>query len=408
MTKPATKKPLSKICYLLKSFPEISETFIVEEMQSMMDAGIAVDAIAIYQGNFDLQHPIAESFLKTVAVSYVKPVAYPQMLSCLAQLLVKKPGRCFKTLVKALQSSKERWRYFIMLPYAVSVLTQGVDYLHAHFADENLQLAEVLSEWTGIPYGFTAHRYDIFEAVLEQLSELANKAAAVVTVSEFNKRFMVANYAIAPEKIYVAYNGIRTELFQPNRQAANNACLNLVNVGRLVAIKGQDILLAAVHLVRTQGYEVQLRIIGEGLLQADLEAQIAQLALQDCVTLMGAQSQSQVCHYLDAADVFVMPSRSEGFAVACLEAMAMKLPVIASNVTGFPEAVSDYETGILVEVENPALLAEAIIWMIKHPEQRLEMGKKARDIVETKFTRTQVTNGLINYWEQSIQNEGLL
>lgn len=103
-----------------------------------------------------------------------------------------------------------------------------------------------------------------------------------------------------------------------------------------------------------------------------------------------------------------MPSRSEGFAVACLEAMAMKLPVIASNVTGFPEAVSDYETGILVEVENPALLAEAIIWMIKHPEQRLEMGKKARDIVETKFTRTQVTNGLINYWEQSIQNEGLL
>ncbi|CCE24384.1 putative glycosyl transferase [Methylotuvimicrobium alcaliphilum 20Z] len=216
---------------------------------------------------------------------------------------------------------------------------------------------------------------------------------------------MLKRYQLKSEQVYVAYNGIRTELFQPKHQADADKKLRLLNVGRLVPIKGQDLLLHALKKVCDQGHSVHLRIIGEGPERETLESLIQRLGLQNYVELLGAQPQETVCEYLNKTDVFVMPSRSEGFAVACLEAMAMELPVIASNVTGFPEAITDYKTGILVGLENIDQLAEAIIWMIEHPEQRLTIGKQGRETVLARFTREKVTAGLIDYWQKSIQKK---
>ena len=191
-----------------------------------------------------------------------------------------------------------------------------------------------------------------------------------------------------------------------SNQAINqpiNPALRLINIGRLVPIKGQDILLEALYRVRQQGFSVQLQIIGDGPLHSELEAHAQRLNLVDCVEFLGSQSQEVVCQCLNEADVLIMPSRSESFGVACIEAMAMELPVIASDAEGLPEVVINNKTGLLFQSENPESLAEAIIWMIQHPEQRLAMGKQGRETVLAKFTREKVTAGLINYWQNSIQ-----
>jgi glycosyltransferase involved in cell wall biosynthesis len=394
---------IKSICYVLVSFPQVSETFISEEAQSLQSFGIDMCVFAFEQGNFDVVHHSAKALLKQNKVRYLQDWSRLQLIWALVELFLKKPKTVLNTLRKALKSS-ERWRYIQALPYALELLKNKTDYIHAHFADNNLCFAAVLSEWADIPFGFTMHGYDLRNdpLTIPVLSSLANQASAIVTVSEYNKRYMIEKYCLKPEQIYVAYNGIRAEIFQPSPKGIEHPVLNLINVGRLVPIKGQDILLEALHRIREQGCVVRLRIIGGGPLRNELEAQAQRLNVLDCVEFMGAQSQEVVCQCLNEADVFVMPSRSEGFAVACLEAMAMELPVIASNVTGFPEAITNYETGILVQSENAVELAEAIIWMIKHPEQRREMGKKGREKVLAKFTREKVTEGLLNYWQNSI------
>ncbi|MDO9047797.1 MAG: glycosyltransferase family 4 protein [Methylobacter sp.] len=404
MTKEKRSGQLKRICYVVVTFPQVSETFIVVEAQSLKNFGVDMSLIALNQGNSNLVHPSAKALLEQNQVSYVTNSSRLRSLSALLSLMLKMPLTSLRTLFKALRMTGQRWRYFQALPYAVELINSKADYIHAHFADDNLRLAAILSEWTDIPFGFTAHRYDIFDDPLPvtEFVVLANQASAIVTVSEYNKQFMVEKYCLKPEQIYVAYNGIQTAMFQPNHKPAGHSALCLVSVGRLVPIKGHDILLEALYRIREQGFEVQLRLIGDGASRSDLEAQAQRLNLLDCVEFMGAQAQDMVCQFLNEADVFVMPSRSEGFAVACLEAMAMELPVIASNVTGFPEAITDYVTGILVQSENPELLADAIIWMIQHPEQRLEMGKKGRETVLAKFTREKVTHGLVNYWQKAI------
>jgi len=405
MTKEKRSGQLKRICYVVMTFPQVSETFIVEEAQSLKNFGVDMSLIALNQGNSNLVHPSAKALLEQNQVSYVTNSSRLRSLSALLSLMLKMPLTSLRTLFKALRMTGQRWRYFQALPYAVELINSKADYIHAHFADDNLRLAAILSEWTDIPFGFTTHGYDLRDdpLTIPVFLALAHKACAIVTVSEYNKQFMVEKYCLKPEQIYVAYNGIQTAMFQPNHKPAGRSALRLVSVGRLVPIKGHDILLEALCRIREQGFEVQLRLIGDGASRSDLEAQAQRLNLLDCVEFMGAQAQDMVCQFLNEADVFVMPSRSEGFAVACLEAMAMELPVIASNVTGFPEAITDYVTGILVQSENPELLADAIIWMIQHPEQRLEMGKKGRETVLAKFTREKVTHGLVNYWQKSIQ-----
>ncbi len=396
--------PLKRLCYVVMAFPHVSETFIVEEAQSLKSFGIDMMLIALNKGNFEVVHPSAHALLDQDQVRYVTGTTKLKLLGALLQLLLKKPISTFNTLRKAL-THQQRWIYFQALPYATELIESKTDYLHAHFADQNLPFTAALSEWTGIPFGFTAHRFDIFDDPLPvaQFSALANQACAIVTVSEYNKRFIVEKFSLKPKQIYVAHNGIRVEIFQPNHNPAHQSALRLINIGRLVSVKGHDILLEALYHVRQQGFSVQLQIIGDGPLRSELEGLALRLNLVDCVEFLGAQSQEQVCQNLNEADVFIMPSRSEGFAVACLEAMAMELPVIASNVTGFPEAITENVTGLLVQVENTESLAEAIIWMIQHPEQRLVMGKQGRATVLARFTREKVTSGLIAYWQKSIQ-----
>jgi glycosyltransferase involved in cell wall biosynthesis len=127
--------------------------------------------------------------------------------------------------------------------------------------------------------------------------------------------------------------------------------------GRLVPQKAYDVLLAAAGVLAAKGLSFHVVIAGEGSQRESLEKEIRRRGLQSCVTLLGHES--DVPGFLANLDVFVMPSRSEGFGIALLEALASGLPCVGTRVGGIPELVGG-QTGLLVPPEDPEELANAM------------------------------------------------
>jgi glycosyltransferase involved in cell wall biosynthesis len=169
-------------------------------------------------------------------------------------------------------------------------------------------------------------------------------------------------------------------------------------IGRLTEPKGLQILLDAMALIRDRVPAVQLVCVGEGPMEASLKASAEELHLERNVHFVGFQSNVFEC--LKEMDVLALPSRTEGFGKAALEAMAMGVPVIATAVGGLRELVVDGETGTLVPYGDPGKLAEAIVDLLTDNQRRLEMGRKGQERAFTMFHPARYTRALEDLYLQ--------
>ena len=134
------------------------------------------------------------------------------------------------------------------------------------------------------------------------------------------------------------------------------------------------------------GYDIQYNILGDGKLYNEVFYWRRLLGLEDIVTLSGNLDRNGVKEYLASSDIYIQPSITESLCVAIMEAMAMEIPVIASNVGGIPELVQNGETGILIEPGEPQALADSIIKLIENKDLRVDMGKKGRKRIIDHFS----------------------
>jgi glycosyltransferase involved in cell wall biosynthesis len=148
----------------------------------------------------------------------------------------------------------------------------------------------------------------------------------------------------------------------------------------------------AMALIREKVPAAQLICVGEGPMESSLKASVRNLRLEDDVRFVGFQSNVFEC--LKQTDVLALPSRTEGFGKAALEAMAMGVPVVATAVGGLRELVVDGETGTLVPYGDPRKLADAIVDLLADNRRRLEMGRKARQRAFTMFHPARYTRAL--------------
>jgi len=147
---------------------------------------------------------------------------------------------------------------------------------------------------------------------------------------------------------------------------------------------------------------VKLGICGEGFLRPKLETQISDMNLFESVFLLG--NRDNVGEYLMAADIYVLPSRWEGMSIALLEAMSAGLPVVATNVEGVDDVIEDGKQGLLVAVDDPRALAEAILQLLRFPEARQSMGSAARERVERVFTINRMCMQYLDIMLKILQN----
>jgi glycosyltransferase involved in cell wall biosynthesis len=158
-------------------------------------------------------------------------------------------------------------------------------------------------------------------------------------------------------------------------------------IGRLAPQKAMHVLVDATPALLQADPDTRVLIVGDGPLRADLETQAARLGVAHAIRFAGYQE--DVVSAYAAMDVFVLPSRDEGFGLVFLEAMAMGVPVVGTRVIGSEDAVDDGVTGLLVPYANPAALAAAIRSILESPELASRLRETASDRVRRVYSREQ-------------------
>jgi glycosyltransferase involved in cell wall biosynthesis len=210
----------------------------------------------------------------------------------------------------------------------------------------------------------------------------------VVAVSpEVQRRLLKAH--VRRDRIRLIQNGINLAPFSAAKRFRElghdqDAPLRIGLVGRLSREKGVDIFLrAAAELVR-QRPATRFSIAGDGPDRATLEQLIVQLGLGPSAFLLGRTD--DMPGFYSSIDVLASASRQEGLPIALLEGMASGLPIVATSVGAVPQLVRDGETGLLVETENPAALASAMLRVVDDPLLRQSLGDHARRLIADEFS----------------------
>src|SRR6185503_18015262 len=151
------------------------------------------------------------------------------------------------------------------------------------------------------------------------------------------------------------------------------------------------VLLEAFARLRGEAPHARLVIVGAGPLDADLRSQAERLGVASAVRLAGAMPYARVPALLAAADVYTQPSFDEGIPRATLEAMAMRVPVVASRVGGIPDVVVDGQTGVLVDAGDVGALAAALGRLVRDPERRRGMAAVSRESVQPYSMQASIT-----------------
>lgn len=159
-----------------------------------------------------------------------------------------------------------------------------------------------------------------------------------------------------------------------------------VAVGRLEWVKGFDVLISAVEQVVEACPDFYCLIVGKGPLRGELEAAASASKASDHIVFAGFQSLTDVYQIIKSGDMFLMPSRSEGTPMALLEAATLGCPIIASNVGGIPDVVSDGAEALLVPPETADQLAAAVVRLCRDSSLRERLGATAKNKVKMRFS----------------------
>ncbi len=356
-----------RLLFVLDQWPELSETFVVNELEALRRQGHAVRV----QTARVAPHPNPEA-PADVEVTLLGGAGWRD----LAWLALRRPRACVADLAGRRRLRREEWVRPLrqLAGPARRILTDGgCEHLHAHFAGGAALDAMRLSALTGRPFSVTAHAYDIF-AQPRNLREKLERAGAVFTGCDYN---VVRLRELAPgADVHEVVMGVSTSAFA--RSAPLPGGRTVLAVGRLVAKKGFDVLIEAALAVP----DVRVRILGDGPLRARLQAQIETSGAP--VELLGSRPPAEVLAAMQVADVLAMPcvvapdGDRDSMPVVVKEAMAMGLLVVASDEVGLPECVLA-PWGFLAAPGDAGALATALRSALAlGPQERREAGDAAR------------------------------
>lgn len=386
---------VGRIGYVLRKFPVLSETFILNELLELETRGQPLHIISLMRPNDPRFH---EDLPKLKArVTYLpQPHELGKLLRYHGRLARSDAKRYSRALLYAATrfNPKFGWRFVQSAFVANEVRRMKLVHLHAHFANSPATVALLASKLTGVPFSFTAHATDIFKYKVNPQA-LANKVEAsrfVVTVSDFNKTHMERTTETSGNKIVRLYNGIDLERFAPNGTPPCRP-FRIVCVARLVEKKGLPILIDACRRLRDRGFDFRCEIVGKGRLRSELNSLVKRHKLSKYVSLVGPQSQLEVLERYHSAHLYVLPciigtdGNREGLPVSIVEALACGLPVVTTPVTGIPEVVHDRHNGLIIPPGDSEILATAIETLIRDPALYEQLRRNARPSVAARFDR---------------------
>lgn len=399
-----------KIAYVMSRFPKHSETFILYEMLAIEEHGVSVEIYPLLKQRDAVVHQEAVPLVKRA--HYMPFISLPIISSNIAAAR-SNPTLYFSTLLEVLRGTFGNTNFLIgaisTFPKAVHfskmMVEEQITHIHAHFSNHPAVAALIVHRLTAIPFSFTAHGHDIHKD-RTMLREKIAAAAFAVTISEYNKSLMAKECPPGDNsKIHVIHCGVDTRLFKVPVKPEQGAAMNIICVASLLEVKGHTYLIQACKLLRDRGVSFTCHLVGEGKYRARIVKEIKHSGLDDHIRLHGGCTQSHVRELLMTSDIFVLASirtrtgAREGIPVALMEAMAVGLPVVASNISGIPELVQNGISGYLTPPGDVNALAESIGVLIEEGSTRRKMGAAAREIILRNFDLESNVKQLIHMFQ---------
>jgi len=403
------------VAYIVRSWPRLSQTFIVNEVVGLERLGVELSVFSMVEAGEPLAAPLADAV--RASVDYLDAAARRPLLSQMlehARVFLAAPGRYVSTLAFTIRGRRLTGGYAsahrgVCFRYAVHVAEtvhrdraggRPVSQIHAHFAHDPALVGLLAHRLTGIPFSLTAHARDLYSIPSSTLEARVRDASAVVTCCRANVDYL--DPLVHDGRLHLVHHGVDIDRFKPlaelrdgdqNDRARNGeAHVPLVlSVGRLVEKKGFPDLLHACAILKGDGYRFRGEIYGDGPMAEELTALRDRLGLGETVSFCGPVANPELVSVFQSADVFALTPRigsdgdRDGLPNVLVEAMACGVPVVTTAVGGVSDLVRSGENGLVARPNDPQDVAEQLRALLSDPARRRILGDAARGTVEEGF-----------------------
>lgn len=292
--------------------------------------------------------------------------------------------------------------YKALSPLYHYIRTNDIDIIHAQTRITQV-MGWLLEKLTGKIYLSTCHGF-FKKRLSRRLAPCWGDA--VIAISTAVRSHLLEDFRVPADNVFLIEHGIDCDAFAPpsagekkrNRKRfhLDHNCPVVGHIARLSDVKGQDVLIRAMKRIINETPQVKLLIVGQGKMEAALKQMVRALNLENHVLFYPVVNKTP--QILSLFDIFVMPSRQEGLGLSVMEAQALGLPVVASNVGGIPSLIENGKTGILVKPEDDQQLAEAIQRLLCDKKAAAQMGQAARVFIQERYSADQMVDKTLNLY----------
>jgi len=403
-----------RVAFVVDKFPNISETFVLDEIVGIIRRGIEVDIFALERGTEADVHPAYREFRLRERTIY----CVPNVQSRLGRLLAALPSTLLmlarnpKALVKAATTRRAgiQARTFVSLARAFVNAGRTYDVIHAHFGPNGVRAAALRSAGAvRAPIVTTFHGYDATSFIVKHgvsaYRELASLGECFIAVSESIARAL-PSIGMPRERTVIKPLGVDCEQFSLLPPRPDRGAIRIMSVGRFVEKKGLEYGIRAVTEARRSCPNIVYDIVGDGMLRPQLEALIAELHAESFVHLLGYKNQAELRGLLDRTDIMLVPSVTaadgdqESMPIVVKEAMASGVPVVASRHAGIGEIVAHGVTGLLADERDVRGLAECLVLLAQDARLRERFRATGRETIEARFDNECLIDDLARLYRQ--------
>lgn len=385
-----------QVAYLMTHYPRVALTFISGEIDAMERMGLPIYPIALNLPEAaDLTSDDAHK--RQARTFYLKSSKW-RLAIAIVSIALAHPVAMLAVLLMAIRSARLDFNLTLrrIAHFCYASLTakncrdNNIRHLHAHFGQTPATIAwlacEILNRTSDkkASWSFTIHGFqDFVDDAIARLDLKAASAAFIVCISDYTKSQLCR---VTDPQYWHRYRvircGINLTAFPMRAEMPDRAIPRIVSVARLSPEKGHLVLLQALKSLIDEGTPAELQIIGAGPFEAAIRSEGARLGLEDRIIYSGELLPADVARELAAADVFCLPSFSEGLPVSVMEAMAIGVPVVSTWISGIPELAINERTALTVPASNTKALADALSRVITDRQLRETLVRNARSAVE--------------------------
>jgi len=401
------------IAYLVGRYPMLSMIFILREVRRLRERGFRINVASINNPDRPLDALTASEYEEAQVTYYLKAHGVQGALKAHLRVgAMAFRGYC-RGLWLAFQLGRgSLTRTALNLAYFTEALMVGVwmnranqRHLHVHLGSQAATVGLFVHHVFGFGFSITVHGPDEFYDVRGfYLSEKIAAADFIFCVSHYARSQLML---LAPpsdwKKLLVSRLGVNTQQFTPVEKIDSSEPFEVLCIGRLIPAKGQHLLIDAIERLAAQGRSLRLKLVGEGSGGPSLRARAAQLADPSLVVFEGGINQDHLRDYYASADLFCLPSFAEGLPVVLMEAMAMGIACVSTQITGIPELISNGTDGILVAPSDVDGLVSAIGALMDDPGFRKKLGKAGRAKVVEDYDLERNVARLASLFRQRLQ-----